>query len=59
MHFGLVVVNQNLKTKIKTLYMLKTLYTGCSITASFAEHLEFSEKKTFTHSLWFKRDKTN
>ena len=31
MHFGLVVANQNQKTKIKTLNNVKTLYAGCTM----------------------------
>ena len=64
MHFGLVVANQNQKTKIKTLSVhfenaiRRVLHERSNITAPFAEHLEFPENKTFTHSLWFKRVKT-
>ena len=29
LQFGLIVANQNKKTKIKTLLIFKTLYTGC------------------------------
>ena len=32
MHFGLIVENQNKKTRIKTLNILKLLHTGCSKT---------------------------
>ena len=35
MQFGLVVANQNQKTKIKTLYILKAVYTGCSINKQY------------------------
>ena len=35
----------------------RVLHESSSITAPFAEYLEFPEKKTFTHLLWFKRDK--
>ena len=64
MHFGLVVANQNQKTKIKTLSIHfekaihRVLHERSNITALFAEYLEFPEQKTFTHSLWFKRVKT-
>ena len=64
MHFGLVVASQNQKTKIKTLSIhfenaihSRVLLERSNITAPFAERLEFPEKKTFTHSLWFKRVK--
>ena len=61
MHFRLVVANQNQKTKIKTLSihfenaMHRVLHERTNITAPFAEHLEFLEKKTY--SLWFKHVK--
>ena len=64
MQFGLVVANQNQKTKSKTLSihfqnaMHRLLHERSNITAPFVEHLEFPEKKTFTHSLWFKLVKT-
>ena len=64
MHFGLVVANQNQKTKIKTLSIHfenaihRVLHERSNITAPFTERLEFPEKKTFTHSLWFKRVET-
>ena len=50
MQFGLIVANQNKKTRIRTFSILKTLYAGCllhersNITAPFAEHLKFLEK---------------
>ena len=31
MHFGLIMANQNEKTKIRILYLLKILHTGCSL----------------------------
>ena len=54
-HFGWVVVNQNRKNRIKRLYILKLLYTGCSTKevislASFEEHLTFQEKMTLTEA---------
>ena len=64
MHFGLVVANQNQKTKLKTLpihfenAISKALHERSNITALFAEHLEFAEKNAFAHSLWLKRVKT-
>ena len=53
MHFGLVVANQNQKTKTKTLSIYfenaihRVLNERSNITDTFAEHLEFPEKKTF------------
>ena len=45
-HFWWILGNQNKTTRIRTLYILKILYTGCSTsnnTVSFAEHLKFRE----------------
>ena len=50
-HFGLVVTNQTQKTKIKTLSIHfenaihRVLHERSNITAPFAEHLEFPEKR--------------
>ena len=61
MHFGLVVANQNQKTKIKTRsihfenVIHRVLHERSNITAPFTEQLEFLEKKTY--SLWFKHVK--
>ena len=56
-HFGLVVANQNQKTKIKTLF-IHFENAIHRVLHERTEHLEFPEKKTFAHSLWFKRVKT-
>ena len=64
MHFRLVVANQNQKNKVKTLSIRfenaihRLRHERSKITAPFANHLEFPEKNTFTHSFWFKRVKT-
>ena len=61
MHFGLVVVNQNQKTKIKTQSihfenaMHRVLHERSKITTPFAEQLQFLGKRTY--SLWFKHVK--
>ena len=43
------MANQNQKTKIKALYILKTLDERSNITAPFMKHLEFPEKKRLLH----------
>ena len=58
MQFGLGVANQNQKTKIKTLYILKMLHTGCSMKEAILLLLSrstynFQKKEFYT----FKRDK--
>ena len=53
---GLIVENQNKKTKTKILNLLKMLYIyrvlheRSNITASFTDRLKFQEKVTFTHA---------
>ena len=51
------MTNHDRETRIRTLYIYKLLYTGCSTkksnnTGSFAEHLKFFKKVTLTHAPW-------
>ena len=51
------MTNHDRETRIRTLYIYKLLYTGCSTkksnnTGSFTEHLKFFKKVTLTHAPW-------
>ena len=39
MHFGLILAHQNIISKIRTLYILKMLYTECSTNGAIAQDL--------------------
>ena len=52
-----IVVDRNKKTKIKIIYILKTLYTGCSVNDTIPllisrSTYKFHEKMTFIHAFW-------
>ena len=59
---GWIVANQNKSVRIRTLNILKTLYTGCStkdaIKLLLLRNTKVSREITFTHSLWVNGDKS-